>query len=84
MTKVENKTDPKSDKRKQSVYFPVDMLDEIQKEALRQDRTVSWIVQRAWKIARDENLLYPSINDPTGEELQAIMAATSEDKDKEE
>ena len=84
MTKVENKTDPKSDKRKQSVYFPVDMLDEIQKEALRQDRTVSWIVQRAWKIARDEILLYPSINDPTGEELQAIMAATSEDKDKEE
>ena len=84
MTKVENKTDPKSDKRKPSVYFPVDMLDEIQKEALRQDRTVSWIVQRAWKIARDEILLYPSINDPTGEELQAIMAATSEDKDKEE
>ena len=84
MTKVENKTDPKSDKRQQSVYFPVDMLDEIQKEALRQDRTVSWIVQRAWKIARDEILLYPSINDPTGEELQAIMAATSEDKDKEE
>ena len=66
------------------VYYPVDMLDEIQKEALRQDRTVSWIVQRAWKIARDEILLYPSINDPTGEELQAIMAATSEDKDKEE
>ena len=84
MTKVENKTDPKSDKRKQSVYFPVDMLDEIQKEALRQARSVSWIVQRAWKIARDEILLYPSINDPTGEELQAIMAATSEDKDKEE
>ena len=84
MTKVENKTDPKSDKRKQSVYWPVDMLDEIQKEALRQDRTVSWIGQRAWKIARDEILLYPSINDPTGEELQAIMAATSEDKDKEE
>ena len=53
----------KSDKRKQSVYFPVDMLDEIQKEALRQDRTVSWIVQRAWRIARDEVLLYPSIND---------------------
>ena len=61
----------KSDKRKQSVYFPVDMLDEIQKEALRQDRTVSWIVHRAWNIAREEILLYPSINDPTEEELAA-------------
>ena len=78
MTKVELKNDPKSDKRKQSVYFPVDMLDEIQKEALRQDRTVSWIVQRAWKIARDEILLYPSINDPSGDESTATV---SEEKD---
>lgn len=56
----------KADKRKQSVYFPVEMLDEIQQEALRQDRTVSWIVQRAWKIARDSIMDYPSINDPGG------------------
>ena len=35
MTKQEPKVDLKSDKRKQSVYFPVDMLDEIQREALR-------------------------------------------------
>lgn len=54
----------KADKRKQSVYFPVEMLEEIQHEALRQDRTVSWIVQRAWKIAREEIMKYPSINDP--------------------
>ena len=80
MTKVEIKADPKSDKRKQSVYFPVDMLDEIQKEALRQDRTVSWIVQRAWKIAREEILLYPSINDPSGDEAQ-LMASVTVDKD---
>lgn len=59
--------DPKSDKRKQSVYFPVDMLEEIQKEALRQDRTVSWIVQRAWRIARNEIVHYPSINDTNDE-----------------
>ncbi len=82
MTKVELKNDPKSDKRKQSVYFPVDMLDEIQKEALRQDRTVSWIVQRAWKIARDEILLYPSINDPSGDEAQ-LIAPITDDKDDE-
>ena len=55
----------KTDKRKQSVYFPVDMLEEIQREALRQDRTVSWIMQRAWRISRDEIMRYPSINDPS-------------------
>ena len=73
MTRVETSSESKSDKRKQSVYFPVDMLDEIQKEAIRQDRTVSWIVQRAWKIARDEILLYPSINDPSGDEVQGMI-----------
>ncbi len=57
------KSEAKTDKRKQSVYFPVDMLEEIQREALRQDRTVSWIIQRSWKVAREEILSYPSIND---------------------
>ena len=52
-----------SDKRKQSLYFPEDMLKEIQAEAARQDRSLSWIVQKAWKIARIEIKKYPSIND---------------------
>lgn len=52
-----------SDKRKQSLYFPEDMLKEIQQEAARQDRSLSWIVQKAWKIARTEVKKYPSIND---------------------
>lgn len=53
-----------SDKRKQSLYFPEDMLAEIQAEATRQDRSLSWIVQKAWKTARKEISKYPSINDP--------------------
>ena len=52
-----------SDKRKQSLYFPEDMLKEIQEEAARQDRSLSWIVQKAWKIARREIMKYPSVND---------------------
>ncbi len=52
-----------SDKRKQSLYFPQDMLDEIRKEAARQDRSLSWIVQKAWKIARRELTKFPSVND---------------------
>lgn len=54
---------PKSDKRKQSLYFPEDMLDEIKQEAVRLDRSLSWIVQRAWKIARLEVKRIPSVDD---------------------
>ena len=57
------------------------LLDEIQKEAIRQDRTVSWIVQRAWKIARDEILLYPSINDPSGDEVQGLISPPNHSAD---
>ena len=54
---------PRSDKRKQSLYFPEEMLREIKHEASRQDRSLSWIVQKAWKIARSEVCKYPSVND---------------------
>jgi uncharacterized small protein (TIGR04563 family) len=55
-----------TDKRKQSLYFPEDMLREIQEEANRQDRSLSWIVQQAWKIARGEIMRFPSVNDVIG------------------
>src|SRR2546421_11731544 len=57
-----------TDKRKQSLYFPEDMLREIQEEANRQDRSLSWIVQQAWKIARNEIMRFPSVNDVVGGE----------------
>jgi uncharacterized small protein (TIGR04563 family) len=37
---------------RQSLYFPKEMLDEIKDEALGQDRSLSWIIQQAWRIAR--------------------------------
>ena len=52
-----------TDKRKQSLYFPIDMLEEIRGEAARQDRSLSWIVQRAWSVARAELAKFPSAND---------------------
>jgi len=52
-----------TDNRKQSLYFPEDMLEDIQKEATRQDRSMSWIVQMAWKLARTEIHKLPSVND---------------------
>lgn len=58
----------KSDKRKQSLYFPEEMLEEIKEEAARLDRSLSWIVQRAWKIARLEIKRLPSVDDILEEE----------------
>ena len=54
---------PTTDHRKQSLYFPEEMLKEIEIEAQRQDRSLSWIVQQAWKIARADLRKIPSPND---------------------
>jgi uncharacterized small protein (TIGR04563 family) len=51
-----------SDKRKQSLYFPEEMLKEIGAEAVRQDRSLSWIVQKAWKVARKDIMSIPSLD----------------------
>ncbi len=58
-----NSTRTGSDKRKQSLYFPEIMLQEIKDEAARLDRSLSWVVQRAWKLARAEIRKIPSVND---------------------
>lgn len=52
-----------SDKRKQSLYFPEIMLQEIKDEAARLDRSLSWVVQRAWKLSRTEIRKIPSVNE---------------------
>jgi uncharacterized small protein (TIGR04563 family) len=56
----------KTDKRKQSLYFPETMLDEIKEEASRLNRSLSWVVQRAWKVARQDVKKLPSVNDVDG------------------
>src|SRR5689334_21326136 len=70
-SKALDSTEPdvkRTDKRKQSLYFPEEMLKEIQLEANRQDRSLSWIVQQAWRIARNEIMRFPSVNDVVGDE----------------
>jgi uncharacterized small protein (TIGR04563 family) len=52
-----------SDKRKQSLYFPEEMLKEIQQEAARLDRSLSWVVQQGWKLARERIKAFPAIQD---------------------
>jgi uncharacterized small protein (TIGR04563 family) len=63
---ISNLQGSKTDKRKQSLYFPESMLQEIKEEAARLDRSLSWVVQRAWKISRIEIKKLPSVNDVEG------------------
>ncbi len=69
----ERAPDSSSDKRKQSLYFPESMLEEIKEEAARLDRSLSWIVQRAWKASRAEIRKIPSsreVEEPPPEEKE--------------
>ena len=53
----------KGEKKKQSLYFPVEMLTEMQSEADRQERPLSWIMQQAWKLSRQKIATYPGVED---------------------
>jgi len=55
--------DTKTDKRKQSLYFPEAMLQEIAEEAKRLDRSLSWVVQRAWRLAKADIKKLPSVEE---------------------
>jgi uncharacterized small protein (TIGR04563 family) len=56
-------------KKKVTLYFSAAILDETQREAIRQDRSISWIIQAAWRHARDEIRRLPDYgqNGATGE-----------------
>ena len=41
-------------KNKKSVYLTETIIDEIEQEAKRQERSVSWLLQRAWILSRDK------------------------------
>ena len=64
-----------TDHRKQSLYFPEEMLLEIQREANRQDRSLSWIVQQAWKLSRGDIKRMPSVNDVIGTPAMSLPTA---------
>ena len=53
-----------TDKRKQSLYFPEEMLNEIHREAARLDRSFSWVVQKAWELARARIVQTPTHHAP--------------------
>lgn len=68
-------------KRKVTLYFRDDVLAETQREAVRQDRSISWIIQAAWKLARAElqalprEIDEPDLGDPPEPPRKAAVTA---------
>lgn len=50
-------------RQRQCLYIELALLEEIRSEAFRQDRSLSWIVQRAWAAARSQMRAMPGAND---------------------
>lgn len=50
-------------KEKLTLYFPEELLAEAKAEASRQDRSISWIMQMAWMVARERMREMPGIDD---------------------
>jgi uncharacterized small protein (TIGR04563 family) len=73
-----------SDKRKQSLYFSDSMLSEIKSEAIRLDRSISWIMQRVWLISKKQIKELKSMEDSNKETCneQPSAASMSESEDK--
>ncbi|HEY6477803.1 MAG TPA: TIGR04563 family protein [Polyangia bacterium] len=55
-----------SPKKKVTLYFNAVVLGETQHEAIRQDRSISWIIQAAWRIAREEVRRLPGYSGHAG------------------
>jgi uncharacterized small protein (TIGR04563 family) len=53
-----------TDKRKQSLYFPEAMLADLQREADRLDRSLSWVVQRCVRTGLPTLEKQPSTQEP--------------------
>ncbi len=52
-------------KKKRSIYFSEELVEQIESEATSQGRSFSWVVQRAFMIAREALSKFP--DDPTRE-----------------
>ena len=52
-----------TDFRKQTLYLPEDTLREVREEALRLDRSYSWVIQYAWKHGKPALKKIPSLEE---------------------
>lgn len=67
--------------RRQALYFPSEMLGELQREAQRQDRSISWLIHQAWKIAREDMKRIPSTTDFSPRTAPVVVSDASAETD---
>jgi uncharacterized small protein (TIGR04563 family) len=48
-------------KNKRSIYLSDPIIQEIEAEAKRQDRALSWLIKRAWLESREKIKRYPDV-----------------------
>ena len=48
-------------KKKVTLYLPEELLEKTKAEAIRQDRSLSWILQMAWVMSQDELAKFPTV-----------------------
>jgi len=57
---------PKKDRKRKdraTIYLPDDLAEELVRESIRQDRSISWLARCAWEIAKDKIALAPTMGD---------------------
>lgn len=52
-------------KVKVTVYLSEDVLRQAKNEAMRQDRSLSWVIQYAWRESRTKLATFPTVEDHT-------------------
>lgn len=50
-------------RKKLTLYMSEELVRETKQEALRQDRSMSWIMEVAWKIARERLQKMPGVDE---------------------
>lgn len=56
-------------KHKVTVYMNDQFFDELKEASEMQQRSVSWLIEHAWRLSRDKILDYPSVT--AGDDLLA-------------
>jgi uncharacterized small protein (TIGR04563 family) len=62
---------PSGDKIEQSLYWSTRDMEYLKSEAFRLDRSLSWVVQRSWTLARDQIQSLKSRDDASDTGLQS-------------
>ncbi len=60
---VQTKVHTMATKKKMTLYLPEDLVAQTKTEAGRQERSLSWIMELAWKIARERIQEMPAIEE---------------------